>query len=394
MTRSFCTSPRIYKLSLFLFLVFCISYCTEQASIPEFYLKTAEELSWKEKQACALGFSEDGDSLSLKGALKLRGGSSSKFFKHSFALELEDKFKLAGLPKDDDWILNANYIDKTFMRHKISYDLFREMGKKNIASECAYINLNLNENYEGLYVLMEEINGGMVKLDKGDTSAVIFKDPPIFFPEKLEYVQDTSNYYQQKFPKIYIHDKTAYIEAFGHFLYHSSDEEFDRKIGDWVDLENVIDWHLLLLFTNNGDGILKNFYLYKKNSETPFRFAIWDYDHSFGRDGDYEYNMMDKPLNCDRAILLKRLKERHSYREQQQKRYWQLRKKGIFSLEHFKELVSGNDKMIRPHLKRNFEKWPVDSEWYHDDNTYEQEINLMYDFVELRLNQLDKRFEN
>jgi len=380
------------KLVLFFSIILMVS-CTEKASIPEFYLNTDEELSWEEKQSCTLGFAENGDSLLLPGAFKLRGGSSSKYFKHSFSLELDDKFKLAGLPKDDDWILNANYIDKTFMRHKISYDLFREMGKHNIASKCAYVNLSLNDNYEGLYVLMEEINGGMVELDKGDSAAVIFKDPPIFYPEKLEYVQDTSNYYQQKYPKIYIHDKTAYLESFTEFLYNSSDEAFDAQLNDWVDLENVIDWHLLLLYTNNGDGILKNFYLYKKNAQTPFRFAIWDYDHSFGRDGDYEYNMMDRPLDCDRAILLKRLKERSSYRNRLKKRYWKLRESGIFSLEHFKELVSINDKMIEPHLKRNFEKWPVSSEWYLDDNTYEQEINLMYDFVELRLNQLDKRFE-
>jgi len=368
--------------------------CTEKTSIPEFYLNTDEELSWEEKQPCTISFSEKNDSLVLKGAFKLRGGSSSKYFKHSFSLELDDKFKLAGLPKDDDWILNANYVDKTFMRHKISYDLFREMGQYNIAPECTYINLFLNNNYEGLYVLMEEINGGMVELDKGDTSAVIFKDPPIFYPKRLEYVQDTSNYYQQKYPKIYIHDKTAYLESFSNFLYNSSDEDFDDQLTKWVDLENVIDWHLLLLYTNNGDGILKNFYLYKKDAETPFRFAIWDYDHSFGRDGDYQYNMMDRPLDCDRAILLKRLKERASYRNRLKKRFWQLREFGVFSLEHFKELVSGNDKMIRPYLNRNFEKWPVDSEWYNDDNTYEQEINLMYNFVELRLNQLDKRFEN
>jgi hypothetical protein len=205
-------------------------------------------------------------------------------------------------------------------------------------------------------------------------------------------VQDTSNYYQQKYPKIYIHDKTAYLESFSNFLYNSSDETFDAQLTKWVDLENVIDWHLLLLYTNNGDGILKNFYLYKKDSETPFRFAIWDYDHSFGRDGDYQYNMMDRPLDCDRAILLKRLKERASYRDKLKNRYWQLREKGIFSLEHFEDLVSQNEKLIRPHLARNFEKWPVSSEWYQDDNSHEEEIQLMSDFVKLRINQLDQRF--
>ncbi len=65
--------------------------------------------------------------------------------KMSFALELKDKMKFAGLPKDDDWILNANYIDKTFMRHVLSYELFRAMGEKNIAAKTAYINLKINK---------------------------------------------------------------------------------------------------------------------------------------------------------------------------------------------------------------------------------------------------------
>ena len=64
------------------------------------------------------------------GNIKCRGGISSKYNKHSFSLELEKKYSLAKLPIDDDWIINANYIDKTFMRHKICYDIFKEMNSK------------------------------------------------------------------------------------------------------------------------------------------------------------------------------------------------------------------------------------------------------------------------
>jgi len=382
----------IFFRSLLLFALFTCS-CTEKKDIPDYYLHTKQPLNWEEKQPCELSFSDSDDGLVLRGKFKLRGGSSSKYFKHSFSLELEDKHKLAGLHKDDDWILNANYIDKTFMRHKISYDLFRQMNSKNIAAECAYINLHLNRSYEGLYVLMEEINGGMVNLDKGDSAAVIYKDPPIFYENPAGQAQDSNNVYHQKYPKIYIHDKSGYIKSFRNFLIHSSDKEFDAQIRQWVDLENVMDWHLLLLYTNNGDGVLKNFYLYKKDGETPFRFAIWDYDHSFGRDGDNERNMMDRPPGCDRSILFKRLNERVTYREDLAERYWQLRDKGIFSLSNFKDQVANNHEIIRDHIGANASRWPLDSEWYYDNNTYEQELELMCEFVELRISQLDSCFE-
>ena len=45
---------------------------------------------------------------------------------------------------------------------------------------------------------MEEINASMIGLNKNDTMAVLYKDPPIFREVRLTYVQDSFNYYQQK----------------------------------------------------------------------------------------------------------------------------------------------------------------------------------------------------
>ena len=121
---------------------------------------------------------------------------------------------------------------------------------------------------------MEETNASMIGLNKIDTMAMLFKDPSIFVKKRKVNFQDSLNYYQQKYPKIKKSDKTYYIEEFKNFLFYSSDKEFSKKIDDWVDISNVIDWHIILLFSNNGDGIMKNFYLYKKGESDPFRFAI------------------------------------------------------------------------------------------------------------------------
>jgi spore coat protein CotH len=69
-------------------------------------------------------------------------------------------------------------------------------------------------------------------------------------------------------------------------MFNSPDSILLADVGKWIELQNLIDRHLLLLFTNNGDGVMKNFLLYKTESHTPFQIALWDYDHSFGRDGD------------------------------------------------------------------------------------------------------------
>jgi hypothetical protein len=364
--------------------------------IPVINIVREDPISWENKVPCTIKFTSTYKYDVLPAHIKYRGGSSSKFEKHSFSFELENKYTFFDLPRDDDWILNANYIDKTFMRHKISYDIFRQMNKKNVASQSIYVNVELNDEPRGLYLLMEEVNGAMAGLNKSDSLAMMFKDPPLFYREKIPHPQEPDNYYQQKFPKIYDSDKTGYIEHFKDFLFNSSDIDFLNGIENWIDIDNVTDWHILLLFSNNSDGIMKNFYLYKIDSSTPFRIAIWDYDHSFGRDGDNEMNMMERELDCNRSVLLRRLMgiPQSVYPKKLKDRWFSLRNAHIVSVVNMKKHIEANNKIIKEAVERNFEIWPVNSKWYYDSNSYDDEIQILMDFTELRIPQLDLYFNN
>ena len=377
-------------------LVLIVLFSCGDKPIPTLNIKEGGAIGWNDKENCIVHYSTSEHTDELIGKIKFRGGMSSRYDKHSFSLELEEKYAFADLPIDDDWVINANYIDKTFMRHKVSYDIFREMNTKNVASKSIYVNLSLNNKYEGLYVLMEKINAGMIGLNKNDTMAMLFKDPPVFRKEKLSYVEDSLNYYEQKYPKINTSDKTAYITEFKNFLFYSSDENFSKEIGSWVDISNVIDWQIILLFSNNGDGIMKNFYLYKLDKNTPFRFAIWDYDHSFGRDGDNELNLMERELDCNRSVLFERLSKIPTigYLDKLKNRWFELREQNIISLENFEKHINENDKIIENEIQKNVQKWPNNSKWYYDDNGYKKELDLMRRFVKLRLSQLDDYFNS
>ena len=253
MMRPFIQNNLLFIVGALLLLTSCneveIPSINEAEELPSISIISAGEIGWEIKDPCNIIYSDVTNTVELDAKIKKRGGISSKFAKHSFSIVLDNKFDFGYLPNDDDWILNANYIDKTFMRHKMSYDLYRQMGRKNIASKCLYVNVRLNNLKQGLYVLMEEINGGMVGLDKTDSNAMIFKDPPLFYEKKIEHPQDPSNYYQQKFPDKKIIDKTEYIESFKDFIFYSTNTDFANEISNWVDIENIIDWHILLLFS-------------------------------------------------------------------------------------------------------------------------------------------------
>ena len=367
---------------------------TDSTAIPTIRIRTIGPIPWDRKVPAIINYSDCGRTWTDTAGAKYRGGMSSKYDKPSYTLELSGKYRPANLPADDDWILNGSYIDKSFMRHKLSYDLFRQMGPYDTAPQCGYVEVWQDDDYFGIYVLMEKINAGMLGVDKSDPGAMVFKEPPIFYRERTTAVRDSTNYFGQRFPKLGDRDQTAKIEAFHRFLFESADAEFVENIGSWIDLRNVMDWHLLLLFTNNGDGIMKNFYLYKRRSGEPFRIAIWDCDHTFGRDGDNEMNMLERVVDGRRSILLRRLMDTpgSDYTNALSSRWMELRRSGVFSLEGFEEMVAVNRATLATTLDRNFERWPVDGQWYYDSGTFEEEIELMVRFVALRLDQLDARF--
>ncbi len=139
---------------------------------------------------------------------------------------------------------------------------------------------------------------------------------------------------------------------------------------------------------------MKNFLLYKKNSQTAFRIALWDYDHSFGRDGDNELNMMSNAGEPKRSVLIKRLMEipGSRYPAMLRDRWWQLREADILTYGNIQQHLEENDRIIRKQIPGNAEIWPQDYKWSYDDNSYDEEIQLILDFVTLRIPQLDEYF--
>ena len=368
---------------------------TEGLVVENFYIECGEEIPIDNKIPMTL-FMSNGDVIyPYEGLIERRGGFSLGFPKHSYELDFTEDLALADLPPDDDWIFNANYIDKTFLRNVLSYELFQSMHPNNLASKSKYIRLDLNQEDQGLYILMEKLDKSTLLFNGDDDASVIFKEPHIFRPSYDNISsQDPNNFHQQTYPKIEEEDKTVFIESVREFILDSSDENFTAEFENHFDLQSIIDWNLLLMITNNSDGILKNFYLYKINNNTPIRIAPWDYDHSFGRDGDNELNLDTRPLDINRSILFERLLTFEWYKTAIKNRWTELNGLNILSVSGLKEQIDTRAFQIQSFAELNFDIWSVSSQWYYDDNGFAQEIKIMNDFVDLRHARLVEYFDN
>lgn len=95
--------------------------------------------------------------------LKGRGNSTWKAEKKPFLLQLSSEAGLLGMGADADWVLLANSLDESNLHNKLILD----MANKAIdewTPRCEYVDVYLNGQYNGLYLLAEKVESGPNRL--------------------------------------------------------------------------------------------------------------------------------------------------------------------------------------------------------------------------------------
>ena len=105
-----------------------------------------------------------------------RGQSTWGAAKKPYSVTLSDRADLLGMGKAKKWILLANAYDSSHLRNKIVLDASAAVGPP-YTPECRWVDLYLNGEYAGLYLLTErnEVNSQRVDI-AGDGSFLVSKD--------------------------------------------------------------------------------------------------------------------------------------------------------------------------------------------------------------------------
>ena len=115
--------------------------------------------------------------------IELRGSSSQVLEKkpYGFTTLLADddsnnNVSLLGFPSENDWVLNSLAYDPSMIRDYLSYQLASNMG--NYAPRVKYIEVIVNDDYKGVYILTEKI-----KRDSDRVNLKKIKDSDNSLPE-------------------------------------------------------------------------------------------------------------------------------------------------------------------------------------------------------------------
>ncbi|MCF8272980.1 MAG: CotH kinase family protein [Flavobacteriaceae bacterium] len=377
--------------------------------------------------------------------IEIRGSSSQMFPKKQFGVETRDaneegiSFSILGFPEEEDWILSAPYSDKSLMRNILIYDLSRDMNR--YASRAKFVEVSINGEYNGLYILMEKLKrdsnridinklkvdenigedltgGYILKIDKAsgfnetlynDTNAITSHYAPnnASNNQKIYFNYDTPDF-EEITPeqKAYI---TNFMYAFEDALAGSNFTDTTEGYRKYIDTQSFIDFFLLNELSNNVDGYRLSTWLTKDKNEKLKMGPIWDFNLAFGNAnycGGAETNVWAYKFNerCSQdfwqiPFWWDRLLSDPVFVSELKTRWVELRS-GILSnqgiidkIENYKNLL-----ITSKAADNNFERWPVLDQYIWPNNyignTYSAEINYLKSWIQERTLWLDVEIMN
>lgn len=246
--------------------------------------------------------------------IKVRGKTAASYPKKSYSFEFVDSamvetdVQLFGLRSDDDWILDAMYIDQARMRNRLCTDIwnsynrlpYREQEPKALnGTRGTFVEVVLNGQYNGLYCLTERIDRKQLKLKKyKDTyRGVSFK--AITWNNIMGYCAYnpsatvgalTWNGFETEYPGETDCAGWEYLQEFLEYIAseYTSDVLFANSVSQHVYLDNLVDYTLLVNSVYAVDNLAKNVYvsIYDVQTDRRVFFTPWDLDATFGRTYD------------------------------------------------------------------------------------------------------------
>lgn len=382
-----------------------IAQTNAEPNLPVVFLEAKEPVTSERKVPCVIKMispkgTEPGDTTALTGLVRIHGASSQGYPKKSFGVTLNAPVRWLGMRESAHWVLNAAYVDRSLMRHELSYALFRSLSVSNaprFAASSRFIEVNFNGKYQGVYLLMERVDRALFGLRRYDSNALHHACIYKAVDHSANFDRPGHDGYEQREPDPLTGEYWGPLDQFNRFVSAANDAEFfdpEKGIATRLDLDNTLDFHLLVLLTSNMDGFDKNLLLARDapvaNAPVPrFFFAPWDYDATFGRNWEASRVGTREWLS---NYLFDRLLSNAGYCKKFSARWKQLRERQ-FSVENIHRMMDENARTVGEAAKRNGVCWRMPDDAYPDRLTFEEDIAQMKDWVSARVKWLDDEIQ-
>lgn len=351
-----------------------------------------------------------------------RGHSSRFFNKKNYDVGIVDDDRkkkdvaLLGMEADNNWVLHGPYLDRSLIRNYLAMNLAGEI--MPYAPDVRFVELFVDDRYEGLYLLMEKVSRGdgrvpiatpernsnqtgyIVNIDRtkkinvplNDFAMDTFKVYPsgveLLYPLETVFTEERYEFVNQDF---------SYIAHSIYQIPFTHDDEYKKLIN----VQAFYDYFIINELIRNGDAGLYSTYFYRdlRGGLTP---VVWDFNNSLD---NYQTTPFDESdFSLTHAIFYDRLLKDEDFVEGLIRRYRYLRSTTL-STARIHNYINETIIFLGGAIERNNNRW---NEMYNLDlydsynylvpvernvTSYSEAIEQMKDYIEKRGEWLDENIE-
>lgn len=228
----------------------------------------------------------DGMSMDSVG-IRQKGKSSysrSNYYKKSIKIDFNEFVRGQKFMGYKKFNLHNGACDPAMMRDLLGFDMMRRAGVK--APRYAYCKLYLNDEFWGVYGIIEQIDDVFVKDHFADGSGNLFKNGGW---SNMEWLGDTIANYKEDF-ELKTNEEEDDWTGFLHLtdvINNYPDAAFPTAIQEIFNVDAYLHVLAIDVLTNNWDSYIqnrRNWYLYEDPTSGKFNWIPWDYNLAMGGD--------------------------------------------------------------------------------------------------------------
>ncbi len=245
------------------------------------------------KESCEYSFVSSDESVSdTSGVCRVSGHGNSTWteieedlgstdFKHPFNLTLDESVSILGMDTARKYVLIAGYYDDSLLRNQVALDA-ASMSGLDYTPEYRFINLYLNGEYAGLYMITQKIASDGVFTSMSTDDVLISFD----FEERLsledQFFATNYRYGVIKNPEKLSESKISEITDYMNRI-EGGIMAADSDVLSYLDVDSWIRYGMIQGFFCNHDADCASQDLYYSISDgTVYAGPTWDFDFTMG----------------------------------------------------------------------------------------------------------------
>mgnify|MGYP001252437770 CR=1 FL=1 len=252
------------------------------------------------------------DSIVSDGKIRGRGNATWWLPKRPYRIKFDSKVSPFGFPANKDWVLLAEYNDKSLLRLSYMCEVSKAVGAE-FTVNYKHVNLYLNGEYKGVYVLTDQVKVGENRVNV-ESDGFLLEEDLYYESENLWFTTNQGFNFSFKYPdaddgEIIKDDDnysfiTYYFAQLEASMLNISNEP--ENVSSLVDYRSFAKWYIIQELTGNWEP--NRYYVLKSRTSKLMMYPSWDSEWSMGLalygNPDNPYGWYYPPAQPDNEVVI------------------------------------------------------------------------------------------